>query len=115
VAMKAGFLGSEYDIPQSLASAEVQFKFESPLSQSQEEEKATRFGQVSQLLAQAAEYDPGVTANVNFDVALRDAAVGVGAPAGWLHDPETVAQGRAAQKIEQVAMDSGVMANEATG
>jgi len=108
VAMKAGFLGSEYDIPESLASAEVRFKFESPLSQSQEEEKATRFSQFAQLLSQAAPYDPGVTANINFDVALRDAAMGLGAPAAWLNDPGLVQEGRLQQKTQELA-ESGVL------
>ena len=108
VAMQAGFLGSEYDIPESLAESDVQFKFESPLSQTQEEEKVARFGQVSGLLAQAAEYDPGVVANVDFDVALRDAVIGSGAPATWLADPEQVQQGRIAAKTQELA-ESGVL------
>lgn len=108
VAMQSGFLGSEYDIPESLEDADVEFRFESPLTQSQEEEKVTRFGQVSNLLAQAAEYDPGVVANIDFDRAVRDAAVGAGAPASWLKDPEVVQQGRAVAKAQELA-ESGAL------
>jgi hypothetical protein len=108
VAMQAGFLGSPYDIPDSLREAEVDFKFESPLSRADEEEKATRFGQTSQILAQAVEFDQGVGSNVNFDVAVRDAIIGVGAPATWLNDPEQVQQGRMKQQVQQLA-ESGAL------
>ena len=111
VAMQAGLLGSPYDIPESLKGADAEFKFESPLSAFEEEQKATRFGQVSQLLAQAAEYDPGVTAVVDFDTAIRDAITGVGAPASWLTDPAQAAIGRAGKKVEQLVSD-GVVSPE---
>lgn len=98
VMMENNFLGSVYDIPRSLTDAEIQFKFESPLSQSEEEEKVTRFTQVSQMLAQAVEFDPAVVANVDFNVALRDAITGAGAPATWLTDPEVMMEAQAEQR-----------------
>jgi hypothetical protein len=116
VMMQTGMLGSPYDIPESLQGADVEFKFESPLTQSQEEEKVQRFGQTAQLLAQAAEFDQGVIANVNFDVALREAIVGGGAPASWLHNPEQVAAGREqarAKEMVDMAAQLGVDVNAA--
>ena len=110
VAMNAGFLGSPYDIPESLRDSEVLFKFESPLSRAEEEEKATRFGQTAAILSQAAEFDQGVAANVNFDVAVQDAIIGVGAPAKWLNNPEQVQQGRMKDSMMQLA-ESGALDN----
>lgn len=108
VAMNAGFLGSVYDIPESLQAADIEFKFQSPLSQAEEEEKATRFGQTAAILGQAAEFDPGVVANVDFDSAVRDAVIGVGAPAKWLNSPEQVQQGRTQAMMKDMA-ESGAL------
>ena len=101
VAMSAGLLGSPYDIPESLQDKDVQFQFVSPLSASQEEEKATRFSQVAALLSQAAEYDPQVLQNVDFDAALRDAILGTGAPAKWLTSIEQVMGARESEEMQQ--------------
>ena len=101
IAMQAGLLGSPYDIPDSLKGRDVVFRFKSPLSESEEEKKATQFNMVSRMLAEAAAIDPDVTDNVNFDVALRDAITGSGSPVTWLESAETVMgtrQNRAAQQ-----------------
>ena len=111
IAMNAGMLGSPYDIPESLRDRDVQFKFESPLTASEEEEKATRFGQVAQLLAQAAEYDQTVVQNVDFDSALRDAITGLGAPAKWLNSIEQVMQTRELAQIQQATEQATQMTN----
>ena len=116
VMMLSGMFGSPHDIPPSLQGADVEFKFESPLTESQEEEKVQRFGQTAQLLAQAAEFDPGVTSNINFDVALREAIIGGGAPSNWLHNPEQVAAGRQQQQLKDMvgmASELGVDVNAA--
>lgn len=94
IARDGGFLGSPQDIPESLLESDVRFKFESPLSESEEEEKATRFQQMAGLLAEAAAHDPNVVMNVNFDASFRDAVEGIKAPAKWLKSLEEVTQGR---------------------
>jgi type II secretory pathway component PulL len=111
LAMQAGLLGSPYDIPQSLQGSDIRFKFKSPLSQSEEEEKATLFSQMSQMLAAAAEHDPGVVANVNFDEACRDAILSIGSPAKWLTSVEQVLQSRqtnAVKEAVQMGIEAGV-------
>ena len=90
ILMDMGLLGSHQDIPQSLREKEVIFHFQSPLSQSEEEKKATTFSQVSQLLAEAAQFDESIAMNVDFDTAVRDAIDGVGAPTAWLRQVEDV-------------------------
>ena len=109
IAMEAGLLGSPYDIPDSLKDSDVIFKFESPLSSAQEEEKAQQWQAVSGMLAQAAEIDPNVTMNVDVDTAFRDATLGIGAPPRWLHPIEQVQQGRQMAAMAQVAEQAAMM------
>ena len=94
LSVEMGMLGSPKDIPESLREQDVVFKFESPLTESEEEKKANRFQQVSQALAEAIQMDPGIRHNFNFDEAFRDAVQGVGAPEKWLNPIEMVMQGR---------------------
>lgn len=103
VAMQAGLLGSPQDIPDSLRGRNVVFEFKSPLTASEEETKVNRFHQVRNMVAEAAEIDPTSADNVSFDVALRDAITGTGAPVTWLHPVEKVIEGRQIQAVKQVA------------
>ena len=115
VAMQAGLLGSPYDVPQSLRDSDVVFKFTSPLSETDEEKKATQFQQVLGLTQQAAELDPNVVMNVNFDEALRDSISGSGAPESWKVPVDDVEAGRNAQaqaQAAQAAMEAGVPLDE---
>lgn len=103
LAMSAGLLGSPYDIPESLQGQDVEFKFQSPLTATEGEEKLNLFSQVSQILRQAAENDPGVRHNMNFDRAFRDAVQGVGAEIGWLYPEEIVQQKRMGDAMQEAA------------
>lgn len=96
--MRNNMFGSVHDIPQSLLGQDVEFKFESPLTQSEEEKKVSQFNVTSQLLAEATQFDPAAGANINFDAALRDAIQGAGTPEFWLNDPKQVAQQRVMQQ-----------------
>jgi len=103
VAFSYGLLGSPRDVPQSLLGQQVSFKFQSPLSRAEEEEKAQRFSQTSALLRDAAQMDQMVAANVNFDVAVRDAITGIGAPARWLRSVNEVLQIRQTDAMARAA------------
>ena len=94
IAMSAGFLGSPQDIPQSLLDRDVLFKFQSPLSASEEEKKVNQFAQVIEMATNAASLDPNSAGNVNMDEALRDAMSGSGAPEKWKRTPEEVLEQR---------------------
>ena len=107
--MSAGFFGSPYDIPESLRGQNVKFEFKSPLSESEQEKQSTQFQMISGLLADAANFDPNVVMNVNFDEAIRDAIEGTGAPDKWLNDIEQVMQGRQAAMMQQAAMAAAEM------
>lgn len=101
VAMGAGFLGSQYDIPRSLQGTDVDFKFSSPITTSQEEEKATQFAQVSQMLAGAVQFDEATVDNIDFNVALRDSLAGIGAPNKWLRKVEEMQALRENRQLQQ--------------
>jgi hypothetical protein len=103
LALRMGLLGSERDIPRSIRGRDVEFKFESPLSEADEEKKATRFSQVAQLLAEASQFDQGAPINVDFDTALRDAIQGLGAPERWLNPMDEVDATRDQVAQEQAA------------
>lgn len=103
LAMQGGLLGSPMDIPESLQGNEVVFRFKSPLTRAEEEEKATRFQQVRAMLAETVQLDPTAGANVDLDTALRQSVRGIGAPSSWLHTLEDVQEQRQAQKMEQAA------------
>ena len=102
LAMQNGFLGSPYDIPDSLRDRDVKFKFKSPLSESEEEAKANMFAKTAQMIEQASQFDPGVALNVDIDEAFRDAVEGVGSPATWLRDIKEVAMAKQQMADQQM-------------
>ena len=115
VAMEFNMLGSPHDIPKELKGREVTFKFESPLTESEEEQKVQMFAQVSDMLAKAAEFDQGVSLNVDFDTALRDSIEGIGAPAKWLNQVEEVQQKQEdLQKQQAMMAEQQMQAEQAT-
>jgi hypothetical protein len=103
ILMANGLLGSHQDIPKSLHDKEVVFKFVSPLSEADEEKKTIMFSEVSKLLAEAAEFDDGVIANIEFDEALRDAVAGTGAPTTWLAQVDEVGKRREGLQAQRAA------------
>lgn len=112
IAMQSGLLGSPQDIPESLQDRDVEFKFNSPLTSSEEEVKTNQFAKVSQMLAEAEALDPSSVDNVDFDVALRDAVAGTGAPSTWLRPVEQVAEKRQAELVQQAITAAQEMQGE---
>jgi hypothetical protein len=113
ILLRAGtFAGRE--LPDSLSSEEVQFRFESPLQAAIDSEKVNQFHQSAALLAEAAQMDPTVTANFDVHKAFRDAIDGSGAPAEWLNSEEDAAgmvqqqqQKQQAQQLIAAAQEGG--------
>jgi len=112
-ALKNGFLGSPQDIPESLLGQAIRFKFESPLSEADEEKKVTQFQQVAALLEQAAAADPAVANHVDFAVSLRDAIQGSGAPEKWLRSLADVKTMTEQQQQQAAAAAQAQAAQEA--
>lgn len=83
---RAGAFGSPYDIPRSLRGADLTFRFESPLHDALESEKAQKFLETKALLAEAAVLDPLLPRIIKPEESLRDALRGIGTPAKWIND-----------------------------
>ncbi|MDP6652995.1 MAG: portal protein [Gammaproteobacteria bacterium] len=104
VAMQDNMLGSPYDIPQSLRGADVEFKFESPLTASENEEIANRYAQTREMLAGAIDLDPSVGHDIDLAAAIRDAVAGIGAPTTWLVPPDVAEEQKQIAQVQQAAM-----------
>lgn len=102
--MMMGQLGATQDIPQSLQGAEVEFKYKSPLTTDEEEEKLNRFSQIRAELRESADLDRGVIDVIDFDTAIRDAVRGIGTPATWFRSNEDIQGIREARLAQEAAM-----------
>lgn len=114
--MLMGAMGSPHDIPLGLQGTSVEFKYKSPLTADEQEEKVNRFQQTSRLLGEAAQLDSGVIDNLNFDAAFRDAVRGMNAPVEWLRPQEDIGkirEARLAQAAAQAAAQTAAQPGEA--
>ncbi len=106
-----GAFGSPLDIPEPLRGREIEFKFQNPLVQAEEEQRLKSFQQLSQMLGMAMQLDPSLAADVDIDTAFRDAVPGTGAPAKWMRDKDDAdqvkQQQRQAQQADQMAARLG--------
>lgn len=115
--------GSIDGLPERLSEADIEFEFETPLSDALRKLKAAQFdqlmGRVGILLQSQHPEAMGAIDNVDFDQALRDAMDGL-APAKWQkkkEDVEAIRAGKAeaaqAAKQEAMAMEVGQSAMKA--
>lgn len=114
ILLRNGAFGPDEDIPQSLRGADIQFKFASPLHDAIERQDVQKFAEAGQLLAQAAQVDPGVLSDVDIRTAFRDALAGGGVPARWIVDREEadakVAEREKAAQQQQMLAAAGEVA-----
>ncbi|MGH8676756.1 MAG: portal protein [Burkholderiales bacterium] len=80
-----GAFGSPQDLPQPLRNANIEFHFESPLHDAIEQQKATKFLEFKQIIAEAVTLDPTVAHIPDAKIILRDVADGIRVPAKWMH------------------------------
>lgn len=95
-------------IPESLQGQDIQFRFESPLQSAVDREKAEQFRAMVGMVGEAAAVDPSVVQVPNFGAALREAVLGLGAPATWVKSDEEAEEAMAmaqaqAQQQQQMA------------
>jgi hypothetical protein len=88
-------------IPRSLEGQDVQFRFESPLQDATDREKAEQFRAMVAMVGEAAAVDQTVIQVPNFGEALRDAIGGLGAPATWVKSETETAEAVAAAQAQQ--------------
>ncbi len=88
IMLRNGGFGAVEDIPRSLLGEDIQFRFSSPLHDAIERQDGQKFQEAGALLAQAAQMDQAVLADVDVRTAFRDALAGIGTPAKWLVERE---------------------------
>jgi hypothetical protein len=110
---RAGAFGNPASWPRELQGASIDFTFESPLHDAIEQAKGQKFQEASQLIATAVALDPAAAYVPNAVVALRDALTGVGIPADWMNDEETVQQ--RSDEAKQQAQQQQLLANLGAG
>lgn len=112
--MRANAFGSYRDIPQSLRKQDIEWKFQSPLSDAIERQKGDQFLEMKQLLVEAAALDPSTIATVDARVALRDALTGRRTPAKWLRTADQVEEhARQVQEQQQQAAEQAAAGQQA--
>jgi hypothetical protein len=99
--MSVNAFGPISEIPDSLSNADIQFKFNSPVSDALKQKKTTRYTQAIELLSQGMQVDPSLPMNLDIDKAFRDALDGIRVPAEWQVDPKLVAQQKAQMAQQQ--------------
>lgn len=113
LALDMGLMGSPYDIPKSLHGNEVEWKFKSPLTSSEEEKKVEMFKMNADLLSVAGQIDPSTRHNYDVNEAFRDAVEATGSPVTWLRDIREVQQlatSEAQLQAAQLALESDQVA-----
>lgn len=119
--LQSGGFGPADEIPESIRGADVQFRFESPLHEAEEQNKGQIFMQTKALLAEAAALDQTIPAMVDAKTAIRDVLRGIKTPAKWVRseeDMQGIEEGLAQQQQAQemlAAMQQGGAAAEQIG
>lgn len=88
----AGAFGPVSSMPKELQGQDIQFKFESPLTEAIERAKGQRFLELKSMLAQGIELDPSMAALPRVEAIMRDVAGGIGTPAKWLNSEMEISQ-----------------------
>lgn len=104
-----GAFGPLDAMPQELRSADLQFRFESPLHTLIEQAKGQTFLQASGLVGEAVKIDAGAADIPDVKTALRDALNGIGAPALWLRSPQesdAISQQKQAQALQTAQLEA---------
>ena len=102
--MRNGNFGSVFDIPVELRGADVEFQFETPISQAVDKNKGQLFIQTAEALATAAQMEQTNPFDVDVSTALRDTLTGIGVEAKWMTDEEQAQQARVQAQIQQAAL-----------
>lgn len=88
--MRSGGFGSPFEMPQSLRGAPIDFKFESPLHEAIERQKAIRWVEAKQIVLDAAQIDKSAIALLDAKKALRDVLQSLRTPQLWIRDEVAV-------------------------
>lgn len=91
--------GVPLNMPDELLGREIKYEFNNSLKEARDRQIITGYSESSQLIAAAAEMDPGVVSDVNTRDMFRDAfSVVPGGRSDWLHPKEVADKARQAQQ-----------------
>jgi hypothetical protein len=83
-----GAFGPKENVPQSLKGSDVQWKFQSPISQALETQRVQQFADTRAILAEAVPFDKTVVNMLKVREAVKDTLAGARTPAKWLRTDE---------------------------
>lgn len=89
--------GSPWEMPKSLRGAPIEFKFESPLHEAIERQKAIQWQEAKAIVLDAAQIDRSTPALLDAQKAVRDVLAGLRTPAIWVRSEVEVQQIELAQ------------------
>ena len=102
LALRSGVLGAP---PEELQGRNLSFKFTSPMALAQRVEKVNATEQFIASVAGAAEIEPTILDNINFDAAAQIMGNGRGVPASVLRSAEEIQELRQARQEAQKAQE----------
>lgn len=105
ILLRAGAFGPMAEMPDSIRGQEIQFRFESPLSQAIERKQVGVFMETKALLAQVVDLDPQSARIIKAREALRDALNAIGTPARWQRDDDELEAMEQADKAKQAGAE----------
>jgi hypothetical protein len=115
-----GAFGPTEEIPDSLRGADINFRFESPLHDAIEKQKAQQFVEVKGVITDTLALDPNFDAQIDVTTAGRDVLSAI-APAKWMRseeDAQEIIDGRKQQQEAQQLIETinaGATAAEQVG
>lgn len=101
-----GAFGRPDDMPEALSGKKIEFRFESPLHDAQDRQKASIFIEAKGIMAEAIALDPSVQALIKAPEAAREALLGIGFNPENIRTEEEIAevQARQAQQAQQAQL-----------
>lgn len=104
--MGVGAFGPLENIPESLRGADIRFKFESPLHENIERQKAHSFLEAREMILATMELDTAAGASMDVREALREALLAIGVDPKHVRDKQDVDEFAASLQENQQAKDA---------
>lgn len=104
--MSVHAFGPRAEIPESLSGADINFRFENPLTEARDQAITQTFIDSKGIIDVAASIDPSMAGIMNTEEALRDALRGRAVPSKWLKTEEQMAEERQQDDAQQGLMEA---------
>lgn len=101
ILLRNGAFGNPDSMPEALSGKKIDFKFESPLHDAEDRQKASVFVEAQGLVSQAAQMDPSANGLIKVPDAAREALLGLGLNPDFIRTEEEMAEVQAAEAEKQ--------------